>query len=130
MPATLIVCTTCKRGEIVDPDAPRPGATLHGALAAQDWPDGVVVEGTECLSACDTGCNIALQSPGKWTYVYRDLDPGDPDHLDQIRAGVTAYAASADGIVPWRERPLVFRKQSLARIPPALNGAAKDAPND
>ena len=35
-----------------------------------------------------------------------------------ILAGAAAYAATADGLVPWRERPVVFRKQSLARIPP------------
>jgi predicted metal-binding protein len=23
-----------------------------------------------------------------------------------------------DGIVPWRDRPTIFRKQSIARIPP------------
>ncbi|WP_297339050.1 DUF1636 family protein, partial [Pseudophaeobacter sp.] len=29
-----------------------------------------------------------------------------------------AYASTTDGLVPWRERPQVFRKQSIARIPP------------
>jgi predicted metal-binding protein len=47
--------------------------------------------------------------------VYGRLTPTDaPD----ILAGAAAYAASNDGIVPWRERPVIFRKQSLARIPP------------
>jgi predicted metal-binding protein len=32
--------------------------------------------------------------------------------------GVSAYAQTSDGVVPWRERPVVFRKQSIARIPP------------
>jgi predicted metal-binding protein len=32
--------------------------------------------------------------------------------------GAAAYAATADGIVPWRERIAIFRKRSLARIPP------------
>jgi predicted metal-binding protein len=35
-------------------------------------------------------------------------------------AGAAAYAATPDGIVPWRSRPEIFRKQSLARIPPLL----------
>ena len=35
-----------------------------------------------------------------------------------ILAGAAAYAATEDGLVPWRERPVIFRKQSLARIPP------------
>jgi predicted metal-binding protein len=35
-----------------------------------------------------------------------------------ILAGAAAYAATPNGLVPWRARPEVFRKQSLARIPP------------
>jgi predicted metal-binding protein len=38
--------------------------------------------------------------------------------VPDILAGAAAYGASTDGIVPWRERPIIFRKQSLARIPP------------
>ena len=38
-----------------------------------------------------------------------------------VLAGASAYAAAADGIVPWRSRPEIFRKQSLARIPPILS---------
>jgi predicted metal-binding protein len=40
------------------------------------------------------------------------------DHAGDIVAGTAAYAAASDGIVPWRTRPEIFRKQSLARIPP------------
>jgi predicted metal-binding protein len=28
------------------------------------------------------------------------------------------FAASKDGIIPWKERPLSFRKGVIARIPP------------
>jgi predicted metal-binding protein len=52
----------------------------------------------------------------RWTYVYGDLDPNE--HVDDIIAGAAAYAATKDGLVPWRERPVIFRKQSIARIPP------------
>ncbi len=108
MTVTLLVCTTCKGS---DPLAePRQGAQLHAALAAGD----VVVRGVECLSACSNGCAVALQAPGKWTYVYGQMTPDDaPDILD----GAAKYAASPDGIVPWRDRPLIFRKRVVARIP-------------
>lgn len=33
-------------------------------------------------------------------------------------ANGAAYAQAPDGIVPWRERVTIFRKRSLARIPP------------
>ena len=69
----------------------------------------------ECLSACDHGCNIALTKPGAWSYVYGRLTLED---VPEILRGARLYAASEGGIVPWRDRPVIFRKQSLARIPP------------
>jgi predicted metal-binding protein len=114
MAATLHVCITCKAGQLVPEEASRPGALLHAALAA-DPPEGVRVLAVECLSACDNGCSVALSAPGKWGYVYGHMTLANaPD----IRAGAAAYARAPDGIVPWRERPVIFRKQSLARIPP------------
>lgn len=115
MRAILHVCTTCKGVAPGDPEAPRLGALLHEALIAADLPQGVELRAVECLSACSQGCSVALTAPGKWSYVYGRLTPEDaPD----ILAGAGAYANAPEGIVPWRERPTIFRKQSLARIPP------------
>jgi predicted metal-binding protein len=112
--ATLTVCTTCK-GAGWTGDGPRPGARLHAALAASDLPPGVTVRAAECLSVCGDGCTVALQAPGKWSYVYARLDD---THIPAILDGAARYAAAPDGIVPWRDRPEVFRRQSVARIPP------------
>lgn len=118
MNAKLYVCTTCRAGEPVVEGQPVPGARLHAALTAADAPDGVTIVPTECLSACSNGCAVALAGPGRWSYVYGRLTEADaPD----ILRGAAAYATTADGIVPWRERPVIFRKQSLARIPPQEN---------
>ena len=114
---TINVCTTCRRGVPDDADAPRPGTDLLNALEAADLPEGVTLRGVECLSACSNGCSIALTGgPGRWTYVYGNLDPAE--HVPEIVQGAGAYAATEDGLVPWRERPVIFRKQSIARIPP------------
>lgn len=114
MTATLYVCTTCKVGEVNEDEGQRPGARLHRALTAAGAPDGVQIVGVECLSACKTGAAVALSQSGKWTYVYGHMTEEDaPD----ILAGAAAYAATDDGLVPWRERPVIFRKQSVARIP-------------
>lgn len=121
MTVTLHVCTTCRAGEVLEEDAPRPGALLHSALTAAQPPEGVRIVGVECLSACSQGASVALSAPGKWTYVYGRLNAGD---CADILAGAAAYAATNDGLVPWRERPVIFRKQSLARIPPL------EIPND
>lgn len=114
MAATLHVCITCKAGLPVDDGALPPGALLHAALVARATDDVRIVP-VECLSACNEGCAVALSGPGKWSYVY-----GRMSHADAaaILAGAAAYAEAADGIVPWRARPVIFRKQSLARIPP------------
>lgn len=115
MAVTLHVCITCRAGEPVpDGELPR-GARLHAAVLAAGVADGVDVCAVECLSACTQGCSIALSAPGRWSYVYGRLTEAD---VPEILAGAKAYAAAGDGIVPWRERPLIFRKQSIARIPP------------
>ena len=115
MGAILYVCTTCKAGEPVPEGDPRPGAQLHAALTAEPAPEGVRIVGVECLSACNTGCAVSLSKPGAWSYVYGRLTLDD---VPAILEGAAKYAATTDGIVPWRERPTVFRKQSIARIPP------------
>ena len=122
---TLLVCVTCRRAAPEgaparaappEPEAPRPGAAMLAALGAGPLPEGMRLRGVECLSACARGCAIALTGPGRWTYVYGDLDPArDPS---DILAGARAYAATGDGLVPWRERPLVFRRNAVARVPP------------
>ncbi len=117
MRAVLHVCTTCRGQDPEAPAEPRPGALLHEALARRPAPEGVEIRAVECLSACSQGCSVALSGRGKWSYVYGRLTAEDaPD----ILAGAAAYAAAPDGIVPWRERPVIFRKQSLARIPPLV----------
>ncbi|MDF3381659.1 MULTISPECIES: DUF1636 domain-containing protein [Sulfitobacter] len=115
MSATLHVCMTCRAGEVLEEDAPRPGAQLHAALDAAGAPEGVTIVPVQCLSACSQGAAVALSAPGKWSYVYGRLTKED---AADILAGAAAYAATEDGLVPWRERPVIFRKQSLARIPP------------
>ena len=80
-------------------------------------PDGVSVVPVECLSACNQGCSVALSAPGRWSYVYGRLSDA---HASDVVAGAAAYGAAPDGLVPWRSRPEIFRKQSLARIPPIL----------
>lgn len=115
MTTTLFVCTTCKAGTTPENDADRPGAKLMAAITAEGVPDGVTITPVSCLSACSNGCAVALSGTGKWSYVYGRMTPADaPD----ILAGAAAYAQTSDGVVPWRERPEQFRKQSLGRIPP------------
>jgi predicted metal-binding protein len=121
MSVTLHVCITCRAGQTLQEGETTPGARLHAAILDIGVPEGVRLIPVECLSACNQGCSVALSAPGRWSYVYgrlSDANAGD------IAAGAAAYAAAPDGLVPWRKRPEIFRKQSLARIPPIASPTA------
>ncbi len=111
----LVVCTTCRipgRDPAEVSDGIRDGAKLSAALRAR----GIAHDTQECFSACAKGCVIALRGAQRWTYVQGALDP-ELD-LDALITMTQAYQASEDGIVPWRSRPEVIRKNTIARIPP------------
>ncbi|RFB76395.1 DUF1636 family protein [Methylovirgula sp. 4M-Z18] len=114
--ATLYFCVTCKGTFNADE---RPGAALYEAVLAK-WPeqarDAVEIKTVECLSVCKRPATLALAAPGKWTYVIGDLDPAV--HADDIVDGALKFAASPDGVIPWRERPQCFRKGVISRVPP------------
>jgi predicted metal-binding protein len=111
--ATLLVCVTCRRAG----EDERLGRQLFDALAAHlDGDAAITLQPVECLSVCKRPCTVALAAPGKWTYVVGDLTI--EDHLEDIVAAARRYAATSDGLVPWRERPPSIRKGVVARTPP------------
>lgn len=114
-PTTVLVCTSCRRDGDAE-DAPRAGARLHDALlaAAQSRHD-ILVVGVECLSVCKRPITIGFADAGKWTYVYGDFAP---ETAGDILATAALYGDSPDGLIPWRSRPVAFRKGVVARIPP------------
>jgi predicted metal-binding protein len=118
MAVTLHVCITCRAGQAIPDGEPTPGARLRDAILDVGVPSDVNLVSVECLSACNQGCSVALSAPGRWSYVYGRLSE---DNAKDVIAGAAAYAAAPDGIVPWRTRPEIFRKQSLARIPPIMS---------
>lgn len=113
----LFVCITCgaRAGDATE----RPGQALAGAIRTQLGEIGaqhITVREVECLAVCKRPGTIALAASGKWTYVIGDLDPAN--HAADIAAAAVAFQRSANGIVPWAERPLSFRKGVISRIPP------------
>ena len=116
-PVDLLVCTTCRAGQPTDIEAPRPGTQLFEALQASDLPENVTVKGVACFSNCDSGCSVTIRGGDeRWTYVYGNFTGADDAEL--VAEGVTKYAETVDGLVPWRERSTHFRKNCIARIPP------------
>ncbi len=116
-PVELLICTTCRRGQATDVEGPRPGAALHDALSARGTPEGVSLRPVECLSNCSQGCSIVLRGGARrWTYVYGNLD--ETTDTAMILEVAAHYHATRDGLIPWRERPVHFRKNCIVRIPP------------
>jgi predicted metal-binding protein len=119
---TIFVCVTCKRAED-DADAPRPGKAMFEAVQARlalSAQDNIEIRAVECLSVCKRPCTLALSGPGKWTYVVGGLDIDA--NLDDVLEAARKFAATEDGLIPWRERPKSFRKGVVSRTPP-LAGA-------
>ena len=108
--ATLLVCVTCKS------DEGQVGAALYETLAARLAGEGIALRAVECLSVCKRPCTVALAALGKWTYVVGDLSR--EANIEDIVDAARRYAAAPDGRVPWRERPLSFRKGVVSRTPP------------
>ncbi|MGO8798817.1 MAG: DUF1636 family protein [Roseiarcus sp.] len=122
--ATLFVCVACKHA---DDAGARPGEALYEAVRtrlAGLCGSELAVRAVECLSVCKRPCTVALTGPGKWTYVVGDLDAA-ANVVDVIEAAMK-FAATGDGLVPWRERPRSFRKGVVSRTPP-LPGSAQGA---
>ncbi len=117
-PVTLFVCTSCKRPlPNVGPEAfDTPGAAFAAQLAEHLDGQNIIVEPIECLAVCKRPLTIALSGEGRFMYLIGDLDPDA--HLSDVVSASKAYAATDNGIVPWRERPQTFRKGVVARVPP------------
>lgn len=115
---TIHVCTACRRvrADLAE-GYDQPGFGLTEALSERlSASEGVTVLAVECLAVCKRPCTVAFTADGKWTYLVGDLDA--ETHLDDIVCAARAYAASANGIIPWKERPQPFRKGVVARVPP------------
>lgn len=118
--ATIFVCISCRRSLGDDEESfDQPGRGLVEAIEARlrdGDQDRVAVTGVDCLAVCKRPCTIALSAANKWTYLIGDLDPDT--QIDEIVAAARSFAASENGIVPWRQRPASFRKGVIARVPP------------
>lgn len=123
---TIFVCVSCRRslGDAEEAfDQPGLGLAEELEIRLRDGGQtGVTVTPVDCLAVCKRPCTVALAGADKWTYLIGDLDPDS--HAGEIVSAALSFAASENGIVPWRERPASFRKGVIARVPPILAGNA------
>ena len=106
---SLIVCSTCR-----GPDGVAGGgAALLTAL--RDAVSPVAVEAMACLWSCGAGASVQLRAPARIGYVMGGFAASDAPALIAFAA---AYAASADGEVPYDQWPRGILGHFIARIPP------------
>jgi len=111
---TIVVCSSC-RDETGSDAHPRAGHVLGMATRDAASETGIQVREVECLGNCKRRLSAALLRDGCWSYVFGDLtiDSG-PDLI----TGANLFAASTDGLIPWRGRPDSLKRGLVARIPP------------
>ena len=120
---TLSICLRCRDGrETRDTDLDqRGGRRLSRAVVARFAESeaaqlGVRLRGVNCMSQCKRPCTIALSAPGRFTYLFGDLDP--EINAPEVLEIAAAYAKSETGFLARPDRPKVLQAGILGRIPP------------
>lgn len=121
MTTTLFVCALCRFSA---QERSRDGVSggqylitqLREELAARNLQSAVQIEPLRCMAGCHQPCNVSLAAPGKLTYILSGVAP------DQAAATVSdfcqQYTDSADGRVPYRDRPATIRATTAFVLPP------------
>jgi predicted metal-binding protein len=113
-PVTVVVCETC-RDETGSDANPRAGEALADDTLRAAIGSDVRVLRIACLGNCKRRLSAAMMRPGAWSYVFGDLSV---DSGADLVVGAKLFAASADGLIPWRGRPDSLKRGLVARIPP------------
>jgi predicted metal-binding protein len=127
---SILICVTCRAaGEPLEAAAERPGARLYRALMSVATRRRAEVDlvPVECLSVCKRPCTIGFSAPGKWTYIYGDFAPSERA-AEEILDAAALYAATPDGLIPWKQRPDALKKGVVARLPPLVLRNVVDLP--
>jgi predicted metal-binding protein len=125
---TLFVCTACasrQEGKLLEQSG---GQRLLELIRQrfQNWllQDQYQVQPVKCMGVCHRECTIALSCASKFTYIFGDL-PVSETQIDTTVAAVLHYATlyhdRKDGVVAFGDRDPLFKKGSVARIPPAAS---------
>lgn len=119
----VVVCNTCRVSAEAreTPDGVRGGALLAAALreAAAQIPGGtgVAIQEMPCLFNCTQHCSIHLRAPGKIGYVLGRFEP-TAEAARAIVEYAVAYAASDEGVAPYRQWPEGVKGHFIVRVPP------------
>lgn len=117
---TLFVCALCRFSATEREQNGVSGGQylldrLSQALAEQELTEQVNLQPVRCMAACSHSCVVALTAPEKLTFVFNELSPDQS--TDELLSFTQQYLASANGNVPYRERPPLVRSKLMAVLP-------------
>ncbi|MFK7764415.1 MAG: DUF1636 family protein [Roseobacter sp.] len=118
--AILSICMTCRDGREPETDT-RGGSRLAEAIHARIHAltaAGVMLRGVHCMSQCKRPCIASLSQDDKFTYVFGDLDPEQPEHVDALLELIERYKKAPEGFLDRKDRPELLRANILGRFPP------------
>ena len=118
MTTTITICDTCKLpGWDAETQSQTDGERLASQIEkAAEGAGSVKTRRHSCLMGCSHGCNVAIQSDGKLTYVMGNFEPSS-DVAEGIVKYASKHAESEIGQVPFREWPQAIKGHFVSRIP-------------
>lgn len=117
----LSICLTCRDGREEGHEDVRGGTRLAAAVMRRierTKSSGFELRGVRCMSQCKRSCIASICANGRFTYVFGDLDPETPDHLDALIMLSRRYLKAPEGFLSRAERPEPLRASILGRLPP------------
>ncbi len=118
MTTVITICDTCKREGWNPEEQTQTDGELLAALveSASRGVSGIQTRRHSCLMGCTHGCNVAIQSDGKLTYVLGRFEP-----VEDAAEGLVEYARlhseSDNGQVPFKQWPQAIKGHFVSRIP-------------
>lgn len=120
MTAILTICDTCRYStEERDRDGRSGGEWLLSAVEDRlaQGGEAISVRRQSCLMGCSGHCTVAIQAPGKITYVLGRFAP-TTESAEALIAYAALYADSETGQVPFKQWPAGVKGHFVARIAP------------
>ncbi len=99
---------------------------MERALAdAPDLAGTVRLRRQRCLMSCRRACSVAVRAPERMSYVLGDFPP-DEASVETLVAYLRAYAATPDGLVPFKQWPQGVKGRFVSRMPPFVDMSASE----
>jgi len=122
MTAVLHVCRSCEGREAV---RRRHGGTSGMALRAAieemilALPDHSTFDviSQDCMGPCGLGVCVALTAPGRWGWLFQDLQPGED--VAALAEFLTAWRVAPHGVPAKTDRPTRLVRKTIGRLPPS-----------